>query len=70
MAFKIGNTLIVGETRPGNCSQCGKHDDLRPYGPAGSLICFDCGMKDEEACRQRALQQWGRFTKIVDARQG
>jgi hypothetical protein len=24
-----------------------KKDELRPYGPKGERICFDCGMKDE-----------------------
>lgn len=32
----------------GTCSKCKKHDDLRPYGENGALICFDCGMLDEK----------------------
>lgn len=30
------------------CSGCGKDDDCRPYGKGGAMICFSCGMKDEE----------------------
>lgn len=30
------------------CSQCGTTEkELRPYGPNGSWVCFDCGMKPE-----------------------
>lgn len=29
------------------CEMCGTIDELRPYGPNGERICFDCGMKDE-----------------------
>lgn len=28
---------------------CGKVDELRPYGPNGEEVCFDCGMKDVAA---------------------
>lgn len=37
----------------GECQLCGKQAELRPYGPHGQFICFDCGMKDEEATRER-----------------
>ena len=29
------------------CQLCGKPEELRPYGPNGEWICFDCGMEDE-----------------------
>lgn len=41
----------------GNCQLCGKEDDLRPYGPGGKWVCFDCGMKDEE----EAIRQFNRI---------
>lgn len=27
------------------CSECGKKDELRPYGRGGAEICFDCASK-------------------------
>lgn len=37
----------------GKCTMCGSSKDLRPYGKNGALVCFTCGMKDEdEAIRQ------------------
>ena len=30
------------------CEFCGKVDELRPYGPRGERICFDCAIKDEK----------------------
>jgi hypothetical protein len=31
------------------CEMCDKVAELRPYGPNGERICFECGMKDEAA---------------------
>ena len=32
---------------------CGAAKELRPYGPKGEWVCFDCGMKDPaEVARQ------------------
>lgn len=30
------------------CEMCHKVAELRPYGPNGERICFECGMKDEK----------------------
>lgn len=35
------------------CELCGKVAELRPYGPKGERVCFDCGMKDEEAAKRQ-----------------
>lgn len=40
--------LLLGEEAPDTCELCGKEDELRPYGPDGERICFECGMKDKE----------------------
>ncbi len=37
----------------GGCELCGKPDELRPYGPKGEWICFDCGMKDKTTTNAR-----------------
>lgn len=34
------------------CELCGKVAELRPYGPGGKEVCFDCGMKDPKAMEQ------------------
>ncbi len=47
MTFKIGKTLVIAAETLSKCELCGKIDELRPYGPKGENICFDCGMKDE-----------------------
>jgi hypothetical protein len=31
---------------------------LRPYGPNGKLICFACGMQDEETSKHQFLRQF------------
>lgn len=30
------------------CSYCGEGDDLRPYGPGGSWVCFLCATSTPE----------------------
>ena len=48
----------AGPTDPGGmfCCYCSKPGDLRPYGPKGAPICFDCMKatpeREEEATRQ------------------
>lgn len=37
----------------GICELCGKFDELRPYGPNGERVCFECGMKDEAAAKRQ-----------------
>lgn len=34
---------------PAVCEMCKKLDELRPYGPNGERVCFECGMKDPQA---------------------
>lgn len=41
---------------PEKCAMCGKVEELRPYGPNGERICFDCGMKDEAMTKRRMEQ--------------
>lgn len=56
--YKHENVRIVMiEPEPdGVCELCGKVDELRPYGPNGERICFDCGMKNLEMTERRADQ--------------
>lgn len=44
--------INLNARKPQACDLCGEVDDLRPYGPKGEWVCFDCGMKDEEAARR------------------
>jgi hypothetical protein len=40
---------IIEDEKPQQCDLCGAIAELRPYGPNGEKVCFDCGMKDEDA---------------------
>jgi hypothetical protein len=46
----------ISEEEPGTCELCGKIEELRPYGPNGEKVCFECGMKNEPAARRQFLQ--------------
>ena len=56
MTRKIGNTVFIESTAPATCELCGALDELRPYGPKGENICFDCGMKDPATTESKFRQ--------------
>ena len=41
--------VVIEQENPQQCDLCGKIAELRPYGPNGEAICFDCGQKNPEA---------------------
>ena len=45
--------LVIEQTKAAKCDFCGKLDELRPYGPMGENICFDCAMKDKAGTQKR-----------------
>lgn len=49
---KDGTTFIQEEPAQ-QCDFCGVIAELRPYGPKGECICFDCAMQDEETTRKQ-----------------
>lgn len=53
MSKKVGNVFILKESKPQQCDICGKIAELRPYGPNGECICFECGMKDEKSTSKK-----------------
>lgn len=53
MSKKVGDVFYIEGEPDAKCELCGKVDELRPYGPGGKNVCFDCAMLDEEeAARQ------------------
>jgi hypothetical protein len=49
----IGNVIFLYPEEEQQCDLCGKIAELRPYGPNGECVCFECGMKDEEAAMKQ-----------------
>jgi hypothetical protein len=47
-----GRGYIAAEKEQ-RCELCGKIAECRPYGPKGEQVCFDCGMKNEEAAKRQ-----------------
>lgn len=47
MSYRRGDTAFLVEEEPLHCELCGAFGELRPYGPGGKRICYDCGMKPE-----------------------
>ncbi len=63
--------IKINQRRPQSCDLCGVVAELRPYGPKGEWVCFDCGMKDQEAAKRafhKRLEEGDeRLGDIVDA---
>jgi hypothetical protein len=49
--------VIIQAENPQQCDLCGAIAELRPYGPNGESVCFDCGMKDEPAAERAFLKR-------------
>lgn len=52
----------------GKCSECGKVEELRPYGKNGAFVCFDCAMKDEEEATRQFKKILDKGTLTIDVR--
>jgi hypothetical protein len=50
--------IHVVPTPQDKCQMCGKIDELRPYGPGGQWICYDCGMKDKAETERQFKKQF------------
>lgn len=48
----IENDALISRTPDYECDLCGKQAETRPHGPNGEEVCFECGMKDEEAAKR------------------
>lgn len=55
----IDQGRVIQVQPPGRCELCGAVDETRPYGPKGEEVCFDCGMKDEEAAKRGFERRFG-----------
>ena len=53
------NVLTIDGREDAKCQMCQKVEELRPYGPNGESVCFECAMKDEEAAKRQ-------FGKLLD----
>lgn len=56
MSKLVGDTFVIAVEPDGVCEFCGKTDELRPYGPNGERVCFECAMKDEAAAKKKFLE--------------
>lgn len=39
------------------CTVCQQDDECRPYGRGGTMICYDCAMKDPSETEKNFLSQ-------------
>ncbi len=46
MSRNINGTPVICVEPDDICELCDKVAELRPYGPKGERICWECGLKD------------------------
>lgn len=56
MSNRKDNRFRIEKEKPQQCDLCGAIAELRPYGPNGEAICFDCGMANPEATEAAFLR--------------
>lgn len=56
MSHRNGNIVTIEVEEDGKCELCGIIEELRPYGPNGEEICYDCGMKNEEVTKRQCAR--------------
>ncbi|KKK56287.1 hypothetical protein LCGC14_3066060 [marine sediment metagenome] len=49
--------IFIEPEQAQQCDLCGKITELRPYGPNGACICYECGEKDPETTKQMFNQR-------------
>jgi hypothetical protein len=62
MRLWVAGAKVLRTQPPGTCEMCGKADELRPYGPGGMRVCFECAMLDEEEAGRQ-------FEKVLNAKE-
>lgn len=58
MIASVSGHLHVHTATPAKCELCGVIEELRPYGPGGKNVCFDCMMKDEKTAKKLFYKQF------------
>lgn len=56
MTRRVDNLVIIEQELPQQCDQCGRIEEVRPYGPNGQVICWDCGQQDPTGTEQRMIR--------------
>jgi formylmethanofuran dehydrogenase subunit E len=52
MSERVDGKVFIYAEKPQQCDACGEIAELRPYGPNGECICFNCAMKDEPTTKK------------------
>ena len=55
MSGFVNGVFVIAPEPPQQCDDCGVIAQLRPYGPGGSCICWECGQKTPRATAARAV---------------
>ena len=55
---ELGATVVYAQ-EPQQCDMCGEIKELRPYGPRGETICYECATSTPEmrALAERAMKR-------------
>lgn len=59
MTGRVGDKVFIQVEPDERCAVCSKMAELRPAGPDGERVCFDCANKNPEALKAYAKRLMG-----------
>lgn len=67
MSRNVNGTPVICAEPDMICFQCGKVEEVRPYGPNGEELCFACAMKDPfETSVQMGMRLFGETREAAE----
>jgi len=67
MSKRVRGIAVIAVEPPRKCSECGRHEECRPYGKNGAQICFECMMKTPESKAEAGRQMKRRLFGYVSS---
>lgn len=65
MTREVDGVLIIESESPQQCDLCGQIDELRPYGPNGEHICFECAKKNPVATNEAIYKRFSKVSTVL-----
>jgi hypothetical protein len=56
MTRRVGGFVFIEREEPAPCELCGQVKELRPYGPGGKRICYQCMKQDEDGAKRTFME--------------
>lgn len=66
MTTILPGMIVIENEKPQQCDLCGVIAELRPYGPNGECICYDCGEKNPEVTQKMMTRAISKAFEVLN----